>query len=298
MKRSTSSARAATREISYSHSAQTKAGRALIRTVENLTGRVSLIRKAKGYESEVAEGRDFWRVMVERYRLQLNVIGGSLENIPKDGPLIVLSNHPYGILDGLMMGHILSEARGDFRILAHQVFRRAEELNRIILPVSFAETKDAVRLNLETRKTCMSFLKEGGALGVFPGGTVSTAQRPFGRPLDPGWRTFTAKLIAKSGATVVPMFFDGHNSRLFQVASHVHPSLRVALLINEFRRRVGDQVPVVIGDPIDPDRIQQECGDPRGLMDFLRAETYKLSPKALDCHEFGYEFEEHHKRIA
>jgi len=77
----------AAREISYAHSAETKAGRAIIRTVENLTGRVSLIRKAKGYESEVAQGRDFWRVMVERYKLRLDVVRGSLENIPTEGPL-------------------------------------------------------------------------------------------------------------------------------------------------------------------------------------------------------------------
>ena len=288
--------RTATREISYAHSAETKAGRAVIRTVENLTGRLSLIRKAKGYEKEVAEGRDFWRVMVERYKLELDVTGGALSNIPKDGPVIVISNHPYGILDGLMLGHIMSEARGDFRILAHEVFKRAEELDRIILPVSFDETKEAVRLNLNTRKTALDFLNDGGAIGVFPGGTVSTALRPFGAPLDPGWRTFTAKLIARSGATVVPIFFEGHNSRFFQVASHVHVTLRMALLVNEFRKRVGNKVRVVVGDPVSRQDIEKRSGDPRALMDFLRAETYALSPTPVDCSTLGFEFTDVHRR--
>ena len=287
----------AAREISYAHSAETKAGRAIIRTVENLTGRVSLIRKAKGYESEVAQGRDFWRVMVERYKLRLDVVRGSLENIPTEGPLILISNHPYGILDGLMMGHILSEVRGsEFRILANHVFKRARELDRIILPVSFEESKEAVRLNLESRKAALSFLKGGGAMGIFPGGTVSTSLRPFGEPLDPGWRTFTSKMISKSKATVVPVFFEGHNSRVFQVASHVHPTLRTALFVNEFRKRVGDRVPVVIGDPIDQDQINAREGDPRQLMDFLRAQTYALSGRSLDELDFGYEFEAVHRR--
>jgi hypothetical protein len=74
---------------------------------------------AEGYGDEVKQGRDFWQVMVERYGLSLDVVGGSLDNIPKDGPLILIANHPYGILDGLMLGHILSQVRGDFRILAH-----------------------------------------------------------------------------------------------------------------------------------------------------------------------------------
>ena len=120
------------RDISYSYSAQTRGGRAMIRTMENLTGRIRLIKRAEGYEREVAEGRDFWQVMVERYGLTLDVIGGSLANIPREGPLVLIANHPYGILDGLMMGHILSQTRPDFRILAHHVFRKAEDLNRII----------------------------------------------------------------------------------------------------------------------------------------------------------------------
>ena len=105
------------RDISYSYSAQTRSGRAMIRTMENLTGRIRLIKRAEGYEREVAEGRDFWQVMVERYGLTLDVIGGSLANIPREGPLVLIANHPYGILDGLMMGHILSQTRRDFRIL-------------------------------------------------------------------------------------------------------------------------------------------------------------------------------------
>ena len=115
------------RDISYASSARSRGGRALIRTVENATGRLRMIRRAEGYEREVAQGRSFWDVMVERYGLSLDVIGGSMDNIPKDGPLILIANHPYGILDGLMMGNILSTVRGDFRILAHRVFRKAEE---------------------------------------------------------------------------------------------------------------------------------------------------------------------------
>ncbi|MEM1353234.1 MAG: acyltransferase, partial [Pseudomonadota bacterium] len=117
------------REISYSHSAETKGGRALIRAMENATGRLRLIKRAKGYEDEVAAGRDFWQVMVERYGLSIKVVGGSLDNIPADGPLIVVANHPYGILDGLIMGNILSGIRGDFRILANSVFRKAKDLD-------------------------------------------------------------------------------------------------------------------------------------------------------------------------
>ncbi|MBO9408115.1 lysophospholipid acyltransferase family protein [Shimia sp. R9_1] len=289
------SKRQVARDISYAYSAQTRSGRAMIRVMENATGRLRLIKRAEGYETEVAAGRDFWAVMRERYGLSLDVVGGSLTNIPKTGPLIMIANHPYGILDGLMMGNILSQTRGDFRILAHQVFLKAEDLNRVILPVSFDETKEAVKQNLETRKTALNYLKEGGAIGIFPGGTVSTAETPFGTPLDPGWRGFTARMVAKSEATVVPVFFDGHTSRLFQIASHLHYTLRMGFLIREFKKRVDTPVRVVIGEPIDRNAINSRAKDTKALMDFLRDSTYSLSPKPIANFGYGFEFEEKYR---
>jgi putative hemolysin len=288
--------RSVAREISYATSVKSKGAQVFVRTVENATGRLRLIRQAAGYEDEVAAGRNFWEVMAERYRLSLQVTRGALDNIPTSGPLVLLSNHPYGILDGLMMGYILSKTRGDFRILAHRVFRKAEDINRVILPISFDETKEALALNLETRKTALKYLADGGAIGIFPGGTVSTATRPFGFPADPGWRTFTAKMIAKSDATVVPIFFEGHNSRLFQVASHLHYTLRTALFVKEFKKRVGSPVRVVIGEPLRRSDLETYAKDPRGMMDFLRTQTYSLSPEPVRDFGYGFEFEEKHKR--
>ncbi|WP_135504949.1 lysophospholipid acyltransferase family protein [Roseovarius aestuariivivens] len=279
------------RDISYAHSAQTRGGRAMIRTMETLSGRMRLIKRAAGYEREVAAGRDFWQVMIDRYGLSLDVAAGSLDAIPRDGPLIVIANHPYGILDGMMMGHILSQTRGDFRILANSVFNKAEDLNRIVLPISFDETKEALALNLQTRKTALQYLADGGAIGIFPGGTVSTAAKPFAQPMDPSWRGFTARMVAKSGATVVPIFFEGHNSRLFQVASHLHVTLRMGLLIKEFGKRVDAPVRAVIGRPIDPDQLAARAGDTKSLMAFLRYKTYELSTRPVDPDVIGFEFQ-------
>ena len=283
------------REISYAHSVKTRSGRTVVRLLENTTGRLRLIKRAKGYEDEVALGRNFWQVMVDRYGLSLDIVGGALSNIPSKGPVILIANHPYGILDGLMMGHILSQARGDFRILANSVFRKAEDLNRIVLPISFDETREGVQTNIATRKTALDYLGQGGAIGVFPGGTVSTAERPFGRPMDPMWRSFTARMIAKSNATVVPIYFDGHTSRLFQIASHLHSTLRLGLLIKEFKKRVDTPVRVVIGEPIERDVLDPIAKDSKQMMDFLRKATYELNPNPIKSFDLGYEFEDRHR---
>ncbi|MFK7868286.1 MAG: lysophospholipid acyltransferase family protein [Roseobacter sp.] len=282
-------------DISYSFSAQTRSGRAMIRLMENTTGRLRLIKRARGYEDEVAAGRDFFNVMVDRYGLSLDLVKGSLDYVPPKGPLIVIANHPYGILDGLMMGHILANTRGDFRLLANSVFRKSSDLNRVVLPISFSDTREALALNIQTRKTSLEYLAEGGAIGVFPGGTVSTAAKPFSRPMDPGWRSFTARMIMKSNATVLPMYFDGHTSRLFQIASHTHNTLRMGLLIKEFGKRVDTPVRMAIGAPIGRDQLAPYSKDTKAMMDFLRKATYDLSPDPKQPFELGYEFEERHR---
>ncbi len=284
-----------TQDISYATSARTAPGRALIRALENATGRRKLIARAQGYEAEVAKGRSFWQVIPERYGLSLDITAGSLANIPTNGPLVLIANHPYGILDGLMMGHLLDAMRGDFRILANSVFRRAPDLNRVLLPISFDETKAAVKLNLETRSTALTYLAQGGAIGVFPGGTVSTSAKPFSKPMDPSWRNFTAKMIAKSGATVVPIYFEGHNSRLFQLASRIHSNLRLALLLSEFKSRMDEPVRVVIGTPIPASTLDALKSDPTAMMETLRRATYALSPTTLPSYDLGYEFEAKYK---
>ena len=281
-----------TQDISYAHSAESRGGRAVIRLMENTTGRLSLIRRARGYEQEVAAGRDFFEVMVARYGLSLDIRRGNLGAIPAEGPLIVIANHPYGILDGLMMGHLLQQARGDFRILANSVFRKAREVERIVLPISFEDNRAAQEQNILTRKIALDYLREGGVIGIFPGGTVSTAARPFSKPMDPGWRSFTARMIAKSGARVLPIYFHGHTSRLFQIASHMHVTLRMGLLITEFGKRVDTPVGVSIGDPIDPQQLAPFAQNSKAMMDFLRKATYELSQDPEKSFDLGYEFEE------
>jgi len=279
---------AAPREISYAFAAQSRAGKAVIRGIENATGRLRLLKMALGYENEVEAGRDFWQVMQERYRISLDLAGAGLANIPAEGPVVLVANHPYGILDGLAMGRILSAARGgEFKIIANVVFKKARDLDRVILPIDFAGTKAAVQQNIAARREALEYLAAGGAVGIFPGGTVSTSAQPFGRPLDPPWRTFTAKMIAKSDATVVPVYFDGQNSRLFQLASHINPTLRLALLISEFDSRVGGALMVHIGRPLPEAEIVARRRDPKAMMDYLRAETYRLGPRPVQDRDYG-----------
>ncbi|MBS1301646.1 acyltransferase [Loktanella sp. SALINAS62] len=268
----------------------------MIRAMENAGGRLGLLRRARGYDGGLSADANFWTDMTDRYGLGIEFIGGSLADLPATGPLVVVANHPYGILDGLILGRILSDARqGEFRILANKVFHRAADLERVILPISFDGTKDATVQNMQTRSAALAYLRSGGCVGIFPGGTVSTARTPLGAPLDPVWRSFAAKMIAKSGATVVPIFFDGANSRLFQIASHLNYNLRMGLLIPEFVRKLDSPVRLVVGKPIPPSALHAHRHDANACMDFLRKATYDLSPRPIDPVALGFEFEARYK---
>lgn len=155
----------------------------------------------------MAQGRSFWQVIPERYGLSLDLRAGSLADIPAKGPLVLIANHPYGILDGLMMGQMLDLLRGDFRILARFGVPRRRIWTGCCCR-SRLTTREAVALNLQTRACALDYLGQGGAIGVFPGGTVSTAATPFSRPMDPSWRNFTAGMITQirghGGAGVFP----------------------------------------------------------------------------------------------
>ena len=278
--------------ITYAQTTQTMTQRLMISAVENFSGRLNLIKRLRRYEEEgeTSKDPDIWHTLVNCFGLNLQFLEGSLSNIPKTGPLVIVANHPFGLLDSTIMGYILSQTRSDFRIIAHQVFLKAPHLVPFMLPIYFDNTKQALMANVQTRKKALQLLTEGAAIGIFPGGTVSTSAKPFSKPMDPHWRAFTARLILKSQATIIPVYFDGQNSRLFQLASHVHSTVRVGLLLREFEKRVDTSVKVVIGKPIAQSDIDLYANDTPKLMDFLRSCTYSLSPTPLDSYEYGYDF--------
>ena len=284
-------------DITYSNSAKSVLGKCAIKAMENLTGRIELIRRARGYQQLSSYKNSFFQAMAQQYGLSLEIASGSLQNIPKAGPIILVANHPFGILDGLIMGYILSEIRASFKIMAHQVFGKSTELKEYIIPISFDGTREAIELNIGSKKSAVTFLTSGGAIGIFPGGTVSTSKTPFSEPLDPSWRSFTARMISKSKATVIPVYFEGHNSRLFQLASHLSYNLRMALLMKEFKNRIDRPIKISVGRPIYHYQLETYSDNPKQMMKILREKTYAMGTRKLKGKEVptGYEFEEKYK---
>lgn len=274
--------------ITYSREVTSKPKRVLVRSLENLTGRIKLVKIASNYQDDISDNRDFWEVAFNRLKLNLVVSGEGMAGLPSQGPTVFVANHPYGIIDGLCFGRLLSLVRSDFKILTNSVLCQIPEVQDNLLPISFEDSRRGVEVTLKSRKIALQCLADGGAVGVFPGGTVSTSARMRGRAIDPEWKNFTAKMIIRSNATVIPLYFEGQNSRLFQIASHLSSTLRLSLFLNEVHKKIGDDIHVVVGKPIAAERIAELKGNPSELMEMLRVETYGLSGKPVRKGQFGW----------
>ena len=171
--------------------------------------------------------------------------------LPQQGPLMFVANHPFGVLDGIILCDMALKARGDFRILLNSLLCQDCQLAPYFLPIDFEQTREAIRTNIRSKQLALQYLSRDIPVLIFPSGMVSTANRlGFGDVVDAPWTTFAAKIIREAKATVVPVYFHGRNSRKFHVASHIAEPLRMALLVHEALRMFGQEVRLEIGSPI------------------------------------------------
>ena len=267
--------------------------KALIRSIEFVSGQPYLYNIYREYQKNPQRWESFWDGCVDLLKLDIDFDEEKIKKIPSEGPLMIVANHPFGVLDGLVICWLTSKIRSKFKVLTHSLLLRASETKDFLLPIDFSENKKAMITNLETRKTARKILDEGGTIVVFPGGTVSTTKRFYNKTaLDPSWRNFTSRLIKRSRPTILPLHFTGQNSFLFQTASHLSETLRSSLLFHEVRRRINTKVPVIIGDPISYSDIDESLSNTE-LSEYLRNTTYKINPiwKSRDV-PLGKDFKE------
>tara|TARA_B100000963_G_scaffold145996_1_gene127201 strand:+ start:1301 stop:2167 length:867 start_codon:yes stop_codon:yes gene_type:complete len=267
--------------------------KALIRSIEFVSGQPYLYNIYREYQKNPERWESFWDGCVDLLKLDIDFDEEKIKKIPSEGPLMIVANHPFGVLDGLVICWLTSKIRSKFKVLTHSLLLRASETKDFLLPIDFSENKKAMITNLETRKTARKILDEGGTIVVFPGGTVSTTKRFYNKTaLDPSWRNFTSRLIKRSRPTILPLHFTGQNSFLFQTASHISETLRSSLLFHEVKRRINTKVPVIIGDPINYSDIDENLSNTE-LSEFLRNTTYKINPiwKSRDV-PLGKDFKE------
>ncbi|HMB77594.1 MAG TPA: lysophospholipid acyltransferase family protein [Kiloniellaceae bacterium] len=272
--------------LSYANPADPLERRLFIGAVEKMTGQLRLKRLYRHYQLHGDKTASFWDEAVKRLGLKLDCDMTALAKIPKSGPLVVVANHPFGVIDGLVLCHLVSRIRPDIKVMAHEVLLRAPEIREFILPISFTGSRAARVGNIESCRRAIAHVKSGGPLVIFPSGGIATAERLFGRAVDLPWQPFAARVMIAARATVLPVYFEGQNSHLFQAVSRLSQPGREALLMREAARRIGSAVPLRIGAPI-PFETLERMGDAEAILHQLRQITYGLDAKRRDGGDAG-----------
>ncbi|MBC6438510.1 MAG: lysophospholipid acyltransferase family protein [Rhodobacteraceae bacterium] len=266
------------RSLTYANSFDSWWTHHTIRAIEWFTGKITILRRVRQFEQMGAPvGQEFWPATMQVMGIDLQTPQVQLNRIPPDGPVVFVANHPHGLVDGMILADLIGRRREDYRILARALLTGLDEsAASYMIPVPFPHDPEARVKMIDMRRQAMMHLAHRGLIALFPSGVVATSKTAFGPVVEAEWNVFTAKMIRISGATIVPCFFQGANSRWYQIANRISPVLRQGLLIHEVVCAFDKPQSPIIGRPISPDMWANSIGSPRQFMADLRAHTLAL----------------------
>ena len=267
------------RSLTYASTFDSSLTATIIKTIEWLTGKLTILRMIRKFEKQGApQGQPFWRAALDVMGISLQTPQTQIDRIPAEGPVVVVANHPHGMVDGMILADLIGRRRKDYKILTRALLTGIDaEASSFLIPVPFPHEDDAQRKFVEMRAQAMANLKQGGVISVFPSGVVSASKTWFGPAIEAEWNVFTAQMIRRSGARVVPIFFPGSNSRWYQIANRISPVLRQSLLLHEIVHSCNKPQKPIVGAPLTDDQMALLSTDPRGFMAWLREHTLSFT---------------------
>jgi putative hemolysin len=221
------------------------------------------------------KGRDFFDSAMEVLNVRIGVTQADRLRIPETGPLVVVANHPFGGLEGILLMRILLDRRPDVKVMANYLLGRMPEMAAHSILVDPFGSRTSAGKNIGPIKEAIRWLRGGRVLLVFPSGEVSHLNVQERRIEDPKWNESIAGMIRHTGAAALPVFVEGRNSALFQMLGLVHPKVRTVLLPRELIRRRGSVMRFRIGNVVPFQRLEP-IRDASEMVDYLRLRTYLL----------------------
>jgi putative hemolysin len=214
--------------------------------------------------------------LLDEMQVDLKIDAADMARVPASGAVVVVANHPFGMLDGAILAVLLRRVRPDVKVMTNFLLRDVPELAEHCIFVNPFQGNEALEFNRRALREALAWLRQDGMLAVFPAGEVSHWQFAQGEVADPLWNDTAARLIRHTGASALPVYFCGHNSVGFQVLGMIHPRLRTAFLLQEFLQQKGRTVEVRVGSEI-PSASISVVADDREAIDYLRWRTYLLA---------------------
>jgi putative hemolysin len=213
---------------------------------------------------------------------EYRISDSDLERIPATGAVVVVANHPFGVLDGAILGALLERVRPDVKIMTNVLLAGIPELQEHCIFVDPFAERGSAALNRRAMKQALTWLRGGGMLAIFPAGEVSHLLWRRMEIADSEWNSTVARLIRLTGSSALPLFFEGRNSVTFQTVGLIHPRLRTAWLLNEFLQQKHKKVEVRVGSAISAETISN-AGTDRDATGYLRWRTYLLAQRGHEA---------------
>ena len=243
--------------------------------VEWATGLSKLDRLYQDRQSELSSF-EFMNYTLSALNIDYLVASGSTENIPEEGPVVIVANHPLGAIEGVILADLVGSGRKDVKVLANELLKRLPELDDLFIGVDVFNSKESKRTNAKAIRDANRHLADGGLLIVFPAGEVSSYRKGAKTLTDIEWSKSVAKFVKRHQATTVPIFINGKNSELFYQAGRVHPLLRTALLGRELLNKQATTISISIGSSIPYSEIKSFEKE-MDIVNYLRLNTYLMS---------------------
>ena len=263
--------------------AESTQGEVLSRVAEfpGLAGKLASVGKVRDLYRRVQRSPEGFRLetLLSEMRIGLSVGAADQARIPATGPVVVVANHPYGVLDGAILTVLLTRVRPDVKVLTNFLLSDVLELQKHCIFVDPFQTDRSLESNRRGLREAFTWLQKGGMLAVFPAGEVSHWQMPAAQIVDPEWNDAAVRLTRKTGAAALPVYLCGHNGVGFQLMGMIHPKLRSAFLLQEFLNQAGKKVEVRVGSAIAPDAVEA-IEDDHEATDYLRWRTYLLGRRS------------------
>ena len=246
-----------------------------------LAAKLAPVNKVRNLYLRVQRSPEGFRLesLLSQMRVGLHVGAADQARIPASGPVVAVANHPFGILDGAILTVLLTRVRPDVKVLTNFLLSDVPELERHCIFVDPFQTDRSVESNRRAVRQALSWLHQGGMLAVFPAGEAAHWQMPPVQIADRQWNDTAVRLIRRSGASALPVYFCGRNNVGSQLLGMVHPKLRTAFLLQEFLRQEGKTVEVRVGSEIPAGAISAMRSD-REAIDYLRWRTYLLARRS------------------